>query len=145
MNVSQLARAAGTTSDTVRHYTDLALLRPGRHPDNGYRVYSRDDLERLRFALQARSLGFTLTDIVSLVSEAESGQSPCQHTRELIEQRLKEVERQIAELQRLSQRMRDAMDTWASQPDCRPGKDNVHICGLIEAFAQQQEHHHEQP
>ena len=143
MNVSQLARAAGTTGDTVRHYTDLGLLRPHRDPGNGYRIYARDDLERLNFALQARSLGFNLSDIVALVSEAETGESPCQRTRELIEQRLAEVERDIARLQRLSGRMRAAMATWASQPDCQPGAGNVRICGLIEAFAAEQESDHE--
>ncbi|MCB1837879.1 MAG: MerR family transcriptional regulator, partial [Alcanivoracaceae bacterium] len=60
MNVSELARRGATTSETVRHYTDLGLLRPVRNPDNGYRRYNRDDLRRLHFALQARSLGFTL-------------------------------------------------------------------------------------
>ena len=144
MNVSQLARSAGTTGDTVRHYTDLGLLRPQRDPDNGYRIYARDDLDRLRFALQARSLGFTLSDIAALVEEAESGQSPCQHTRELIEQRLAEVEAQIAHLQQLSGRMRAAMASWSSQPDCHPGDNDVRICGLIEAFAAQQEVSHDQ-
>lgn len=138
MNVSQLARKGDTTTETVRHYTDLGLLRPDRNPDNGYRVYTRDDLERLQFALQARSLGFTLSDIVDLVTEAESGHSPCQHTRELIEARLAEVEQQIAELQTLSGRMRAAMASWSTQPDCQPGANDVRICGLIEAFSNAQ-------
>lgn len=134
MNVTALARRANTTSETVRHYTDVGLLRPGRNPGNGYRVYEKRDLDTLRFVLSARSLGFTLADIRALVDEAESGDSPCQHTRELIEQRLVEVERRIRDLQALKARMRDAMDAWASQPDCQPG-DGSHICGLIETFA----------
>ena len=44
MNVSELARRGATTSETVRHYTDVGLLRPSRNPDNGYRQYGRDDL-----------------------------------------------------------------------------------------------------
>ncbi len=62
MRVSDLARKAGTTTETVRHYTDIGLLQPERDPNNGYRRYENTDLRLLRFALKARSLGFTLSD-----------------------------------------------------------------------------------
>ena len=132
MNVTQLARRAGTTADTVRHYTELGLLKPGRNPANGYREYSKNDLSRLNFSLQARSLGFTLQDISALIAESDAGHSPCQHTRSLIEQRLGEVEARIAELTRLSERMRSAMAQWSTKPDCAPG--NGTVCGLIQSW-----------
>ena len=52
--------------------------------------------------------------------------------RTLIETRLEQVEAQIAELQSLSQRMRDAMTTWQGSPDCR--LDDGRVCGLIDTF-----------
>jgi len=134
MNVSQLARRAGTTADTVRHYTEIGLLKPQRNPVNGYREYGKADLSRLSFSLQARSLGFTLQDISTLIAESEAGQSPCQHTRTLIEQRLIEVEDRISELTQLSERMRSAMAHWATTPDCAPGDETV--CGLIQSWEQ---------
>ena len=135
MNVSELARRASTTSETVRHYTDIGLLRPQRNPDNGYRLYDRDDLRRLTFALQARSLGFTLADICQLVEESESGHSPCATTRQLIEQRLAEVEGRIRELRRLSGRMQEALAAWKQQaPCCDTEPDAASICPLIESF-----------
>lgn len=135
MNVSQLARRAGTTPETVRHYTDVGLLRPTRNPDNGYRCYGRDDLRRLEFALQARSLGFTLSDIATLIDESEGGRSPCATTRQLIEQRLAEVEQRIAELTRLSARMRTALHAWDDHPDCAGGDER--ICVLIDSFSEE--------
>ena len=135
MNVTQLARRAGTTADTVRHYTELGLLRPARNPANGYREYGKNDLSRLNFSLQARSLGFTLQDISALIAESDAGHSPCQHTRSLIEQRLAEVEARIAELTRLSERMRSAMKQWSTRPDCAPG--NGTVCGLIQSWEEE--------
>ena len=35
MRVAQLAKAAAVSGDTVRHYTDLGLLKPRRDPHNG--------------------------------------------------------------------------------------------------------------
>jgi hypothetical protein len=40
MHVAQLAKAAAVSSETVRHCTDLGLLRPTGNPDNGYQQYS---------------------------------------------------------------------------------------------------------
>lgn len=137
MNVSELARRADTTSETVRHYTDIALLRPARNPDNHYRQYSHDDLRRLNFALQARSLGFTLADISLLVEESESGASPCATTRQLIEQRLEDVNKRIEELHRLSRRMRNALHEWEVRPDCAGGDER--ICVLIASFSDNHE------
>ena len=132
MNVSKLAQRAETTAETVRHYTDVGLLRPSRNPENGYRQYNLDDLRRLNFALQARSLGFTLADISQLIAASESGESPCSTTRTLIEQRLEEVEQRIHALQHLSARMRQALDEWSGKPDCAGGDNR--ICALIDSF-----------
>lgn len=137
MNITELARGAGTTADTVRHYTDLGLLRPRRNPRNHYREYDRDDRKRLDFILQARGLGFTLEDIHQILTDADSGQSPCGDVRRLIEQRLEEVEARIRSLQRLSDRMREAVARWKEQPDTAP--QDGRICGLIESMVPETE------
>ena len=136
MRVSDLARRADTTAETVRHYTELGLLTPQRHPDNGYRIYNAVDLRRLHFALKARSLGFTLGDVAELIQESERGEGPCRRVRDLIEQRLAEVERRIAELRQLSDRMRSAMTSWSNTPDCH--LDDGRVCGLIDSFADEE-------
>ncbi|ARB45906.1 MerR family transcriptional regulator [Alloalcanivorax xenomutans] len=132
MRVTDLARRADTTTETVRHYTDLGLLAPRRNSHNGYREYGAEDLRRLRFALKARSLGFTLSDVSELMSASGAGQTPCPRVRDLIETRLGEVEERIQELQALSQRMRQAMAAWENTPDRHLADGRV--CGLIDSF-----------
>ena len=132
MRVSDLARKAGTTTETVRHYTDIGLLQPMRDPNNGYRRYENTDLRLLRFALKARSLGFTLTDIQALADASRHGETPCAQVRTLIETRLEQVEAEISELQSLSLRMRSAAEQWQGSPDCR--LDDGRVCGLIDTF-----------
>lgn len=131
MRVSDMARLADTTSETVRHYTDIGLLKPRRDPGNGYRDYDLADLRLLRFAIKARSLGFTLSDIQSLATASQEGETPCGQVRSLIEYRLADVEAQINELRALSQRMRSAMADWQDKPDCH--LDDGRVCGLIDA------------
>lgn len=132
MRVSELAKQAETTAETVRHYTEIGLLSPSRDQHNGYRYYGAEDLRLLRFALKARYLGFTLADIQSLTQASREGEAPCGQVRTLIENRLNEVEARIAELQALSSRMRVAMNEWQGAPDCR--LDDGRVCGLIDSF-----------
>jgi DNA-binding transcriptional MerR regulator len=132
MRVTQLAKAAGVSSETVRHYTDLGLLRPARNPDNGYQAYSSADLQRLRFIARARRLGFSLKDVQAILARAESGSAPCGEVRDLLSNRLAALQAHIEECQRLALVMRNALDDWAERPECAP--DGQAICRLIEDF-----------
>lgn len=130
MKVIELARAADVNTDTVRYYTRLGLLRPRRDADNGYRRYGAGDLQRLRFVRRARQLGFSLQEITEILREADDHSSPCPLVRELFEHKLADVERRLAELTEMRDRMRQAMAAWQGMPDGVP--DGHTICRLIE-------------
>lgn len=132
MKVSQLAREAGVTAETVRHYTRESLLEPARNPDNGYQIYAHADLERLRFIQRARTLGFSVVEIREILKQADQGDSPCPLVRDLLASRLPEIHRRIAELQALAARMEQALGAWAEMPDGIP--DGHSLCRLIESF-----------
>jgi DNA-binding transcriptional MerR regulator len=73
MNISELAKATGVTSDTLRYYERQALLDPPARQQNGYRSYTDADVERLRFVRGAQALGFSLAEIRSIVHQLSSG------------------------------------------------------------------------
>ena len=62
-SIQQVARAAGTTSRTLRHYDALGLLRPSRTDAGGRRWYDDDTLVRLQQILLLRDLGLPLEQI----------------------------------------------------------------------------------
>lgn len=130
MQVSQLAKKANVSPDTVRFYTKEGLLRPEKNPANGYQQYDNDDFQRLVFARKARRLGFSLKEIHEILSQADDQHSPCPMVRGLFEKHLLQVEQQIDELQSLRQRMLDAVSVWQQMPDGVP--DGQTICQLIE-------------
>jgi len=132
MRVAQLAKAAAVSSETVRHYTDLGLLKPSRNPDNGYQQYSSEDLQRLRFIARARRLGFSLKDSQQILASADNGQAPCAEVRDLLNERLTALHAHIDECQRLALVMQNAFANWADRGDCAP--DGHAICRLIEEF-----------
>lgn len=132
MKVSELARLAGVTAETVRHYTREGLLHPERHPDNGYQLFGRLDLERLRFIQRARTLGFAVAEIRDIIDHADHGDSPCPLVRDLLASRLPQIRERIRELETLASRMEEALEAWAEMPDGTP--DGHSLCRLIESF-----------
>ncbi|MBA2778188.1 MerR family transcriptional regulator [Billgrantia kenyensis] len=132
MKVSELARRADVTAETVRHYTREGLLSPRRDPDNGYQLFDQADLERLRFIQRARTLGFSVAEIGDILSHADQGDSPCPMVRDLLASRLPQIRARIRELEALAARMEQALDTWAEMPDGTP--DGHSLCRLIESF-----------
>jgi DNA-binding transcriptional MerR regulator len=69
-SIQDIARLAGTTSRTLRHYDDVGLLKPSRIGSNGYRYYDQAALVRLQRILLLRELGLGLPAI----AEALEGQ-----------------------------------------------------------------------
>ncbi|MGM0535380.1 MAG: MerR family transcriptional regulator [Pseudomonadota bacterium] len=132
MKVSELARLAGVTAETVRHYTREGLLHPERHPDNGYQLYGQGDLNRLRFIQRARTLGFGVAEVRDILDHADHGDSPCPMVRDLLASHLPQVRERIRELQSLASRMEQALAAWEEMPDGTP--DGHSLCRLIESF-----------
>ncbi|WP_417568234.1 MerR family transcriptional regulator [Marinobacter sp.] len=130
MKVKDIAEAAGVNPDTVRFYTRENLLKPTRNPDNNYQQFDAEDLRRLRFARKARQLGFSLPEIRQILDQADDHHSPCPMVRDVFQQRLADVEREIRELQQLRKRMTTALAAWQEMPDGTP--DGHTICRLIE-------------
>lgn len=67
-SIQQLAKLAGTTSRTLRHYGELGLLPASRVAANGYRHYDEAALLRLQRILLLRDLGLGLAQIAEILS-----------------------------------------------------------------------------
>jgi DNA-binding transcriptional MerR regulator len=66
-----VARWAGVTSRTLRHYDDVGLVRPACTGANGQRYYGRAELLRLQEVLVLRELGLPLDDIARVLDDGE--------------------------------------------------------------------------
>lgn len=98
MFIHELAQASGISAKTIRYYESIGLVPNPQRAENNYRQYAPDAIERLRFIISARSLGFSLTDIGEFLSARDEGTLPCKRVLDSIDGRIADIDRRIADL-----------------------------------------------
>lgn len=124
MRIGALADLSGLSTPTIRYYESIDLLpEPSRTP-SGYRDYSADIAERLRFIRDAQASGLTLTDVRTLLAMKDAGLATCDHTLSLLDRHLADLDAQIerlqaarAELTELSERARQLDPATCTDPN----------------------------
>ncbi|TPW76933.1 MerR family transcriptional regulator [Schumannella sp. 10F1B-5-1] len=99
-SIQQIARLAGTTSRTLRHYDQIGLLRPTRVGANGYRYYGDAALVRLQRILLLRELGLGIPAIAAAlqgddVDALRTHRGWLEQERERLDRRIAAVEHTI--------------------------------------------------
>jgi DNA-binding transcriptional MerR regulator len=99
IGISEVARLAGTTSRTLRHYQDVGLLEPSEVGANGYRYYDGAALTRLQRILLLRQLGLGVGAIADTLQQADDTSALRAHLGWLRAE-ADRIDRQIASVQR---------------------------------------------
>lgn len=64
--IGDLSRQVGLTPRTIRYYEDIGLLNSVRRVEGGRRIYTEEDIRRLRFIKRLKVLGLSLEDMAEL-------------------------------------------------------------------------------
>lgn len=99
-SIQDLAKAAGTTSRTLRHYGQLGLLMPSRIGGNGYRYYDQDCLLRLQRILLLREMGLRLAAIADVLDGERDTASALRTHLKWLERERERLGRQISSVRR---------------------------------------------
>ncbi|HEV8426305.1 MAG TPA: heavy metal-responsive transcriptional regulator [Pyrinomonadaceae bacterium] len=127
LRIGEVAKASGVGIETLRFYERSGLLgRPAR-TQSGYRLYSADILTRLDFIKRAQVLGFSLQEINQIIADKQTGRSPCREVREIVRQRLDELDEKMKEMRRYRRELGAALARWDETDEL-----DGHVCGLIE-------------
>lgn len=120
LTIGALARRANVPVKTVRFYEDIGLLPAAERSEGGYRLFTLTDVRRLRLIRRAKLLGLSLQEIRELadLAFADSCQSFEVRLQTLIDRRLADVERTIAELQSLGDELRQLRTSLAAPAPC---------------------------
>ena len=109
MRIGTAAKKVGLSVDTIRFYERNALLSRAPRTGGGFRQYGESDIETLGFIRRVQGLGFTLSEVRELLELRQSRVQPCAPVRRRLEQKVVQVERKLADLQKLEQELRLAL------------------------------------
>lgn len=94
-----MAAQARVNPQTLRYYERRGLLPEPARSASGYRAYSPQAVQIVRFIKRAQDLGFALDDIESLLHLAEGGPEGCDATRSISVEKIADLDARIADLQ----------------------------------------------
>ncbi|MEJ7776989.1 MAG: MerR family transcriptional regulator [Sphingomicrobium sp.] len=104
MKIGELASAAATTAETIRHYERIGLLPKPERTKGNYRTYSAEHFERLDFIRKARRLGFEIADIRTLMDLSRA--SEASDVDQIAADQLAAIEDKITQLRHLKVALR---------------------------------------
>ncbi len=126
LTIGRLAKAAEVNVETIRYYQRVALLVEPLKPLEGFRVYPKETINRVRFIKRAQKLGFSLQDIAHLL---ELGEGHCSDVREQAETKLGQIEAQIKGLKSMRKTLKKLIT------ECNAGNESG-CCPIVQSLTE---------
>lgn len=104
MLISEFAKKTGLTSDAVRFYVRLGLLKPTTGARGGarpYQVFSEKEVEAVALIRILQSLGMPLREIAVVIAESAAGRLTPERSKGVLEGQLNQLRAQRAHLDRM--------------------------------------------
>ena len=99
--IGELAKRTALSIDAIRFYERRKLLPPAFRSAGRFRLYTTDDIERLRFVQRMQRLGFSLEEIKQLMAIRADKAHVCAAVQQFLKTKLDGVSTKIRELQQL--------------------------------------------
>ncbi len=107
-----LAKAAGVSPDTIRHYEKVGVLPRASRTESGYRLYPASAAERVLVVRRALRIGFTLAELAEVLKSRDAGGAPCHRVYKLAQEKLTDITANIEALRQTQRDLRKMLDNW---------------------------------
>jgi DNA-binding transcriptional MerR regulator len=67
LQIGEVAEAVGLSLRTIRHYEEVGLVPPSGRTSGGFRLYTEEDIDRLRLVKHMKPLDFSLDQMRELL------------------------------------------------------------------------------
>lgn len=128
MNIGTAAKRSGVPAKTIRYYEEIGLIPKAARTDGGYRAYSDQDVEMLRFIHRSRDLGFPVKEVAELLALWRDRSRSSAQVKELALHRIADIDTKIAELKSIRHTLTDLARRCHGddRPDCPILEDLAH-------------------
>ena len=91
MKINEVSKITGVSIRTLHYYDKIGILVPTKL-DNGYRIYSKDDLNKLQKILFYKYLNFRLSDIANILKDNSNSLIILEEQHKLLLEEKKKIE-----------------------------------------------------
>ncbi|ADU31333.1 Hg(II)-responsive transcriptional regulator [Evansella cellulosilytica] len=125
--ISELAEKCGVNKETIRYYERKKLLQQPSRTHSGYRIYSENDVKRIKFIKRLQDLGFSLGEIYKLLGVVDNDEVRCRDMYKFVSKKEEEVQKHIEDLKRIETMLQDLKQRC-------PDRKQLHACPIIETL-----------
>lgn len=120
LSIGELSRLSGVNIETIRYYERINMLPPPPRTRSGRRVYGLIEARILAFIRRSRELGFTLTEIRTMLALGGPGRAPCSDVQRIASAHLANVRTKLADLIKLEAILAETVARCSdgATPDC---------------------------
>jgi DNA-binding transcriptional MerR regulator len=111
--IGELASRVGLTERTIRYYEELGLLESVKRLEGGVRVYTDEDVRRLKYIRKLKTLGLSLQEMLELENmyrRHRSNRTVLPRLMELLDAHLATLNARMDELRTLRDEIRSYKD-----------------------------------
>jgi DNA-binding transcriptional MerR regulator len=108
--IGELSRIVGLSQRTIRYYEEIGLLHSVRRIENGKRIFTDDDIRRLKFINRLKVLGLSLAEMVDLEKiyrRQRNNREILPRLLEILEERAGQIDERIVQLVALKKEIRE--------------------------------------
>lgn len=95
MTRSQISLELKISSETIRYYESIGLIKPKRDSTSGYRIYSYKDIEKIEIIILLKKFGYKLKDIKLFFDMVNNGIKNKTELNYFLTDQIKAVEKKI--------------------------------------------------
>ena len=120
IKIGDLAKEAGITTRTLRYYEELGMIDPVERSEGGFRLYSMDQLKKLKIIKNLKALDFELEsikEILTLKNRSDMGGDLAVKVLEILELQIRHIDSKIEQCVNIRH---DIMDTYEIIKECLP-------------------------
>ena len=127
LTISKVAKQAGVNLETIRYYENEGVLPKPPRTASGYRVFSEDTIQRLRFIKRAQELGFSLKEIKDLLELRAKPGIGCADVRAKAQAKIADVDAKLRHLQAIRKALAQITATCS-------GRGPLSGCSILQAL-----------
>jgi len=123
--IGELSRRVNLSQRTIRYYEEIGLLHSVRRIENGKRVFTDDDVRRLKFINRLKMLGLSLAEMVELEKIYRSQRNNREVLPKLLgllDERVNQIDDRIRHLGTLKSEIREYQDRLREKISREDGK-----------------------